>query len=48
MTVDALKETVPSSNVHLPIGIDRLWIDGLKVGLEIVNLAFAGAATASR
>ncbi len=40
VTVDALKEAVTIVDPHLPIGIDRLWIDGLKVGAEVVNLAF--------
>jgi glycogen debranching enzyme len=40
VTVDALKGSVSIVDPHLPIGIDQLWIQGLVVGEETVNLAF--------
>jgi hypothetical protein len=40
VTVDGLKGEVSIVDPHLPIGIDRLWIDGLKLGSETISLAF--------
>ncbi len=40
VTVDAQKGEVSIVDPHLPIGIDRLWINELKVGSETINLAF--------
>jgi glycogen debranching enzyme len=40
VTVDALKGKVTIVDPRLPIGIDRLWIEGLIVGDDTVNLAF--------
>jgi glycogen debranching enzyme len=38
--IDALEGTVTIVDPHLPIGIDRLWIDKLEVGEAVINLAF--------
>jgi glycogen debranching enzyme len=40
VTVDALQGLVTIVDPHLPIGIDRLWIDKLQVGDEVIGLAF--------
>ena len=40
VTIDALEGSVTVVDPHLPIGIDRLWIDGLQVGDETIDLAF--------
>jgi glycogen debranching enzyme len=40
LTVDGEAETVTIVDPRLPIGIDRLWVDGLKVGEQMVALAF--------
>jgi glycogen debranching enzyme len=40
VTIDALEGSVTIVDPHLPIGIDRLWIDGLQVGDETIALAF--------
>jgi glycogen debranching enzyme len=38
LRVDALKGEVEFVDPHLPIGIDRLWIEGLRVGTETIDL----------
>jgi glycogen debranching enzyme len=40
LSIDALEGSVTIVDPHLPIGIDRLWIDKLQVGDEIIGLAF--------
>jgi glycogen debranching enzyme len=40
ITVDGEAGTVTIVDPRLPIGIDRLWIDRLKLGDEVVSLAF--------
>ncbi len=40
LTIDARAGTITIIDPRLPIGIDRLWIDGLKVGDRVVDLAF--------
>jgi glycogen debranching enzyme len=40
ITIDALEGVVTIIDPRLPIGIDRLWIDQLQVGGEVINLAF--------
>jgi glycogen debranching enzyme len=40
ITVDGAAGTVTIVDPRLPIGIDRLWIDRLEVGDDVVSLAF--------
>ena len=40
ITVDGETGTVTIVDPRLPIGIDRLWVDRLQVGGDIINLAF--------
>ncbi|MGZ6037959.1 MAG: amylo-alpha-1,6-glucosidase [Phenylobacterium sp.] len=40
VTINALEGTVTIVDPHLPIGIDRLWIDRLEVGEHVIGLAF--------
>jgi glycogen debranching enzyme len=40
LTVDTLKGVVTVVDPRLPIGIDRLWIDELPLGEEMIDLAF--------
>jgi glycogen debranching enzyme len=40
VTVDAMRHVITIVDPRLPIGIDRLWIDGLKIGGDTVRLAF--------
>jgi glycogen debranching enzyme len=40
ITVDGEAGTVTIVDPHLPIGIDRLWVDELHVGPRIISLAF--------
>ncbi len=39
ITIDARTQVVTMVDPHLPIGIDRLWIDRLCVGEEFIDLA---------
>jgi glycogen debranching enzyme len=40
ITVDATEGVITVVDPHLPIGIDRLWIDALRVGDDVIDLAF--------
>jgi glycogen debranching enzyme len=40
LTVDGLAGEIRICDPHLPIGIDRLWVEGLRVGEEKVDLLF--------
>jgi len=40
ITVDGQAGTVTIVDPRLPIGIDRLWVDRLHVGGDIISLAF--------
>jgi glycogen debranching enzyme len=40
LTVDGQRGRVTIVDPHLPIGIDRLWVDGLQLGAETISLAF--------
>ena len=40
ITVDALQGVVTIVDPRLPIGIDRLWVAGLRLGDEVIDLAF--------
>jgi glycogen debranching enzyme len=40
LTVDGARGRVTVVDPHLPIGIDQLWVDGLRLGEETINLAF--------
>jgi glycogen debranching enzyme len=40
ITIDAIAGVITVVDPQLPIGIDRLWIDRLHVGEDIVDLAF--------
>ncbi len=40
LSINAAEGTITVTDPRLPIGIDRLWIDGLEVGELVVNLAF--------
>jgi glycogen debranching enzyme len=40
ITVDGAEGAITVVDPHLPIGIDRLWIDALRVGDDIIDLAF--------
>jgi glycogen debranching enzyme len=40
LSIDGDRRRVTLVDPHLPIGIDRLWIDKLQVGDEVIGLAF--------
>jgi glycogen debranching enzyme len=40
ITVDGGAGTVTIIDPRLPIGIDRLWVDQLRVGESVIDLAF--------
>ena len=40
LSIDGQAGEVTIVDPHLPIGIDRLWVDRLHVGSEVINIAF--------
>ena len=40
LTIDGLKGEVHVVDPRLPIGIDRLWVEGLRVGEAKIDLLF--------